>query len=159
MRDPEAVRRVQRTVANKVKQWRAADAQTVVGHRLRALGFVSVAPIATPKSLVGGVVRYGARVAGDFYALQAGTGRGVLVEVKRRDGTNVAHTSFESHQIGRLSQWQDAGGLALLAWVNPSIALDPIAIVPWDHVRAHLCKPGGSITWEHAVAHRLTPHR
>lgn len=159
----ELLAKIERSIANKVRGKNASQAEKLVGYRLRALGFLCVAPIATPVKLIpcgpGKPPRrvYTAKVAGDFYAL-TNCGRGVLVEVKLRDGASLAHSDLEPHQRERLTAWSAAGGLSLLAWVNPA-QVDGLAIIPWHFVRETLSAPRGSISWAPAYLHRLIPTR
>lgn len=79
-----------------------------------------------------------------------------LVEVKRRDANTLAHSDLDPHQHDRLSQWEAAGGLSLLAWVNPSQPMESIAIVPWQRAHPLIAKPRMSMQWAEAMAFRLT---
>jgi hypothetical protein len=88
---------------------------------LQTLGVKCLQQIATPVVLgrmgrVSVVKGYGAKVAGDFMGLTA-DGRGVLVEVKRRDEVLV-WSDFEAHQHEALAKWVSSSGVALVVWVS-----------------------------------------
>lgn len=143
---------IETQIRNKVRVRQGNDSQTLVGHRLRILGFHCIAPIATPMRKVGGKLMYSAKVSGDFYALWKR--EGALVEVKRRDAATLSHSDLDPHQHERLSEWEAAGGVSFLAWVNPS-QLDSVAIMSWRFVCPHIAKPRTSIPWATAYAARM----
>lgn len=57
------------------------------------------------------------KLSGDFRAIQPGTGKSVLVEVKYRD-RNLRPSDFEEHQITSLRDHEDYGGISIIAHVH-----------------------------------------
>lgn len=56
-----------------------------------------------------------ASVAGDFRAVERGTGRSVLIEVKAVSADRLIFSRLEKHQVEALNKHAAAGGLSILA--------------------------------------------
>lgn len=124
-------------------------AQLVVKHALIHRGYHCVESIETGWKVhrVGNRITGAhpiAAVAGDFTALADG-GRGVRVEVKRRDGDTLGINELEPHQQRSLTDYDRHGGLALVAWVRGG---GQVAIVRWPVVG---WITGHPLRWEDAV--------
>ena len=101
--------------------------QEIAANALRMLGLVEVEVIETGWRVFR--AREGDRskivravpcrkVSGDLRAVVPGSGRSVLCEVKVRD-KRLAWGDLSEHQHAALQRHQDAGALALVAWVSP----------------------------------------
>lgn len=71
-------------------------------------------------------VIFAERLAGDYHGLY--NGRGVRVEVKTHTGSDrLRHSALRAGQAESLSEFNDDGGIALLAWVTS----EGVAIMRW----------------------------
>ncbi len=124
----EALAKAQRRQRGRTAQKVGAGAQAVVHQRLVAAGYLHVCPIETGWSVrrafnarTGTSKIVGAtpvrKVAGDFRAVQSGTGRSVLCETKWRPDV-LEWSDLETHQVANLNEHLAAGGISLLAWVS-----------------------------------------
>ena len=97
-------------------------AEEAVRLALQAAGFRMIERVATPWTVT---FREGrpqaafpvAKVSGDFRAVEPGTGRSVLVEVKCRSG-RLRWSDLRPHQRRALEEHHRLGGISILAWVT-----------------------------------------
>ena len=83
------------------------------------------------------------KVDGDFTCVEPGTGRSVLVEVKRRAHTRLVYSDIPNHQREALTAHSEAGGLSLLLWVHRG----KLKCYDWAELLRDGFEPGASITW------------
>ena len=147
MIDQNLIAKIQRRQRSRANAIAGDQAQHVVGHRLRALGFRCVERIETGwrvKRVGGKLIVAGAmaKVAADWTAVGA-DGRSIRCEVKRRLEDSLAWSDLEPHQVVKLNEHAEAGGWSLLAWVSRH----GVAIMDWRRVGM---KPGASLPWAEA---------
>lgn len=140
----------QRGRAAKLSGKRAED---IVRMRLIGLGLLRVQRVATPVEvrrfkgkIIGATFR--GRVDGDFHAVVPGTGRAVLVEVKKRPEPLI-WSVLEPHQVQALNSYRAVGALPLLAWVCPGKG---VAVMSWPNP---LFAPRSSLQWADAELFNL----
>lgn len=128
------------------RQKRGEDTERDVGAALRSLGYRLV-----EKSEVPFGIRTGAggkqerfarrRVSGDFRAVEAPSGRSVLVESKACDGGRLPHGKFRQHQLDALEEHHQAGALSLVAWTDGGV----LRLIPWTAFRRVGFEAGTSV--------------
>ena len=97
-------------------------AEEAVRLALQAAGFRMIERVATPWTVTFHRGRPKAafptaKVSGDFRAVEPGTGRSVLVEVKCRSG-RLRWSDLRPHQRQALDEHHRLGGISILAWVT-----------------------------------------
>ena len=143
--------KTEKRLKNKRNQKRGQRGQEIAALALERAGFTCIRPIETGWRVIQRfdlkrqrmvVVSASPRekVAGDFTAVEPGSGRAVLVEVKAREGT-VLWSDLEQHQIEALDAIVAAGGIGLVAWVcGVECRLYRWPIASWG--------PGKSLKWD-----------
>lgn len=91
--------------------------ECVVERHLRLTGFAMIERVIPPSIVKNGRPIWLRRVSGDFRAVEPGTGRSVLVEVKARND-RLLHSDVRPHQHMALDFHHEAGGLSIIAWHN-----------------------------------------
>jgi hypothetical protein len=117
-------------------------------YALKALGVLCLEKINVNRVGKSGV--YQKKVSADFYGLTP-TGQGVRVEVKTIDA-NLKWSNFREHQPDALTEYMNAGGLALVAWVHGSA----VYVMRWRDMLAHGFRFGASITPDIALKIHVT---
>lgn len=151
--DLSAVARRLRGAAN---HRRGGDAEDVVGHRLRGLGFLCVQRIQTGWRVQrkgGRIVGASpiAKVMGDFTGIEPKTGRFMICEVKSRRSKTLPLHAFALHQRCALDAVVQAKGIAFVAWVSTY----GVAVMNWDQLRLVL-EPRAPMTWDAALNMQTT---
>lgn len=83
----------------------------------------------------------GKKKLGDIFGVMNGTA--VLIEVKQTADPTLPHSNMKPHQPKNLDAWNEAGGIAYLAWVHN----DEIRVIPWASIRGTFVK-NTSLDWE-----------
>lgn len=83
------------------------------------------------------------KVMADYAAIEPGTGRSVLVEVKRRQHLRLVHSDIKEHQREALTENAACGGISLLLWVRRGA----VRCYDWAELLRDGFEPGKSITW------------
>lgn len=95
--------------------------ETIGGSVLASMGFGMIEPIETGfhRTYQNGrlVLVPKAKVAGDLRAIVPGSGRSVLVEVKRYAG-KLQHSKLTLAQHSKLREHDRLGGISLLIWID-----------------------------------------
>jgi len=133
--------------AGKARQRQGANSEKLAKKTLEALGMVYIRRVKTYYSRNG---RYAHKAEADWRAIEAGTGRYVLAEVKDITGNTLPHSRTEQHQRANMTAVMEAGGLSLLIITKNGEA----AVIRWsDIVDRFVAKT--SIKWETAVSIRI----
>jgi len=112
----------------RISKQRGEVGEQIARLMLQAAGVEMIEKIATPffireRGRDGWVkIGYKSKVSGDIRGIMPGSGRRVLVEVKARDG-NLRKSDFRAdgnyHQLERLQENHELGGISLIIWINP----------------------------------------
>jgi hypothetical protein len=119
-------------------------AEQVVLFHLNRLGLKMIAKVHNAwrvKRVKGRIVsaKPAGKVAGDFTAIEPGTGRAVLIEVKRR-AEPLTFSDLERHQVVNLRGYVAAGARSILAWVTPT---GQVYLLDWE---TYFLSPGDSLS-------------
>lgn len=107
------------------------NAEEAVRLALQTAGYRMIERVATPWTVTfqGGRPKAAfptSKVSGDFRAIEPGTGRSVLVEVKCRSG-RLRWSDLRPHQRQTLDEHHRLGGISILAWVTE----DEVRLLRW----------------------------
>ena len=144
-----ALRQMTRPPAKKSRVGRArqkqgADSENLARRALERMGFVHVKRVKTYYSRNG---RYAIKAEADFRAIESGTGRYVLAEVKDITGGTLPFSRIQKHQRGNLNTVHEAGGVALLIITHDK----ETAVLRWP---VEGFEPRTSIKWADALKMR-----
>lgn len=150
MNDGQAFEIAKRSASQKQRQRNGALAEELVQRDLIRRGFRLVEKVEVPfrvNKRTGGISAR-RKVSGDFRAVEPGTGRSLLVEVKHHAG-RLPYAAFRPHQLAALDEHADAGGISEVAWVEdgPLAAFPILHVIPWERLKALHFGPGESVTW------------
>lgn len=138
-----AVAKVQARAAARRSKMLGEHGQSLIEHRMRAMGFGQICTIETGFRKVAGKFIACRKVAGDIRAVVPGSGQSVLCEVKFRDDL-LPFSALATHQEQALRLHHQLGGLSLLGWVSRKGALILVWPLPGYG-------PGVALTWEYAA--------
>ncbi len=148
---PRSVEQIQKSFLQRRRAAVGRNVQTIVGHRLRALGLACIEEVHTGMRKIGGKYLHAKAVSGDFRAVLPPTGRAVLVEVKHRDAETLVPSVIQSNQSGALTANAVAGGMSLVVWARGT----DIAIINWIHVSSYFAS-ATPLSWKTAQCLNLT---
>lgn len=140
------------TQRRRTAKRRGVIAEQLVANRLAWCGYKCVEIVATPKAVVRGKTIYQAKVSGDIKAVEPGTGKAVLVEVKQRP-QRLRYSDLAPHQVRALSEYAQHGAIAILAWVNDG----GVVLMRWPLATSFAT--GSPLTIEQARAIDFQPER
>lgn len=135
------------------RQRNGANAEALVERELIARGFRLVEKVEVPfRASADGKLSARRKVSGDFRGVQPGSGKSLLVEVKRHD-ERLAWGAFRPHQITALDDHRAAKGITEVAWVDRGI----VHFIDWETLRNLGFGPGKSIHHNGARIALYTP--
>lgn len=114
MRGGSGIRSRSAHVRGAQNRKRGADCEQIIMNRLRAIGYAMVEKIETGMRANGSYIK---KVSGDIRAIEQGSGRAVLCEVKHRP-RKLVYSDLQAHQHESLQLAHDSGAIALLAWIS-----------------------------------------
>ena len=159
--DGLALAMAKRSASQKQRQRNGALAEELVQRDLIRRGFRLVEKVEVPfrvNKRTGGVSAR-RKVSGDFRAVEPGTGRSLLVEVKHH-AERLPYAAFRPHQLVALEEHASAGGISEVAWVDGVFVAFPILrMIAWADLKRIGFGPGKSIAWIDGKAEIYRPKR
>lgn len=149
------VKDLQTSALQAKRQRNGNEAEKLVEGRLIARGFALVEKVEVPFR-VGKDGKMSARrkVSGDFRAVEKGTGRSLLVEVKHH-AERLSYGAFRPHQLVALEEHYQAGGISEVAWADRG----QIHFIPWENLHRMGFGPGKSIHYDGTQITLYVPSR
>lgn len=161
MNDAQAFEMAKRSASQKQRQRNGALAEELVQRDLIRRGFRLVEKVEVPfrvNKRTGGISAR-RKVSGDFRAVEPGTGRSLLVEVKHH-ADRLPYAAFRPHQLIALEEHANAGGISEVAWVDGTFVAFPILrMIAWEDLKRISFGPGKSIAWVDGEAAIYRPTR
>lgn len=139
---PKSIEEIRVSSLQAKRQRNGAKAEELVEAQLKARGFVLVEKVEVPFRINKATGQMSARkkVSGDFRAVERGTGRSVLIEVKHHE-ERLAYGAFRPHQLEALDEHHHAGGISEVAWVDRGL----VHFIDWETLRNLGFEKGRSI--------------
>lgn len=160
----DALAMAKRSASQKQRQRNGALAEELVQRDLIRRGFRLVEKVEVPFRVNKrtGSISARRKVSGDFRAVEPGTGRSLLVEVKHH-AERLPYAAFRPHQLVALEEHASAGGISEVAWVDSSIpafcTLHALRVIAWADLKRIGFASGKSIEWIDGKAEIYRPTR
>ena len=163
MSDGQAFQIAKRSASQKQRQRNGALAEELVQRDLIRRGFRLVEKVEVPFRVNKrtGSISARRKVSGDFRAVEPGTGRSLLVEVKHH-AERLPYAAFRPHQLVALEEHASAGGISEVAWVDGVFVAFPILrMIAWADLKRIGFGPGSSLEWFDGgpIIHRIIRSR
>lgn len=163
MSDGQAFQIARRSASQKQRQRNGALAEELVQRDLIRRGFRLVEKVEVPFRVNKrtGSISARRKVSGDFRAVEPGTGRSLLVEVKHH-AERLPYAAFRPHQLVALEEHASAGGISEVAWVDGVFVAFPILrMIAWADLKRIGFGPGSSLEWFDGgpIIHRIIRSR